>query len=154
MCKISFSKASLLVQHVEVHVETDPGENVETKENENESYKIMLGKHSKQVHTGERPLSCNHCGNNFQTQEHLKRHQTVHTVEKTFSGKVCNNNFNGSENLKIHERNHSDIKQYSCKTCDKKFSTLDQLKVHVKIHTGEKQYSCKFCERNSIIQEI
>nr|CAD7397039.1 unnamed protein product [Timema poppensis] len=111
------------------------------------SNKGSLNYHMRAFHTGERPHSCQYCGEGFLSREACMVHERIHTGEKPFKCEMCTMAFRCTSNLTQHMRVHSTERPYVCRTCGKRFPRKGTLDVHMRTHTGERPFSCNICGR-------
>ncbi|XP_067012466.2 zinc finger protein 271 isoform X2 [Anabrus simplex] len=111
------------------------------------SNKGTLTYHMRSFHTGERPHTCQFCGDGFLSKEARLVHERIHTGEKPYECQVCGMAFRCSSNLAQHSRVHSDARPHPCPHCDKRFQRKGALVVHIRTHTGERPYACDICGR-------
>ncbi|XP_045782950.1 uncharacterized protein PF11_0213-like isoform X2 [Maniola jurtina] len=104
--------------------------------------------HHLQLHTSDKPFSCNKCTFTCKTKKYLHRHANrVHTKrEKDNECDVCGKKFLFKSLLDRHVYIHSDVRPFKCEVCNKGFNSRYSLSSHRHTHTGAKPYKCDYCD--------
>jgi len=157
-CGISYACKSSLIKHVEEqHEGKDPVKHI-CPICGKEFRKTKNFKAHHKAHLYGKEISCDLCGNTFQTSEGLKRHKMISCKNalitenrlklKTFHCHLCEKVFTDKRNLlnhvKIIHEGKSD--NFVCDVCNKVFSRRTGLAAHKLLHTGDfKVYKCDNC---------
>ncbi|CAK7222873.1 zinc-finger protein [Sporothrix curviconia] len=102
-----------------------------------------------QVHTGNKPFTCDICHQSFSANQALLQHKLIHEDSKPLSCDICGKTFRQHSALTMHIRTHTKVRPLKCPYCNKEFSESSNLSKHKRTHTGDGQYECKFpgCNR-------
>jgi len=176
-CKVSFSKNSKLMLHIEyVHEKKSPFKcNVCNKlyaslpmlkkhqvMHSNVSFvcklcnfsfrrKEYLFRHAR-IHLDTKAFKCDTCQKTFHRLEHLNKHQTTHTGEK-IKCDVCDKmlaSYSHPEHMRIHKK--QSIRNYHCSICEKAFWNPAQLRNHMLVHTNIRKFCCNVCSKKFKLQ--
>lgn len=108
--------------------------------------KLMI---HKEIHSDERPYTCDVCGKGFRQYSQMKNHQLIHNTdnhcESKIKGKkqcdICKRLFANNKCLLKHiEGVHSKIKPFECMYCGYASSRKAMLLLHQRTHTKEKPF--------------
>lgn len=104
----------------------------------------------KEIHSDDRPYTCDICGKGFRQFSQMKNHQTIHGEHqdedstKWYHSKecgICKRQYANQKCLVKHmEAVHSKIKPYVCPYCGHTAARKAMMELHIRTHTGEKPF--------------
>lgn len=105
--------------------------------------------HERRHHTGVKPYKCLDCEDRsfFSKSEYNRHTKRMHSKERPFICKLCNKSFTINQDLRQHMRNiHENIRNFQCDICGHGSLTVTNLRYHKKIvHESTAQHPCDLC---------
>ncbi|XP_069114095.1 zinc finger and BTB domain-containing protein 24-like [Argopecten irradians] len=110
----------------------------------------------KEIHSSDRPYTCDICGKGFRQFCQMKNHQTIHEEHQDDDSKkwyrrkecnICKRQYANQKCLLKHiEAVHNKIKPYVCPYCGHSSARKAMMELHIRTHTGEKPFKCDHCQ--------
>jgi len=111
--------------------------------------KVLLNRHTKQVHEAPKLHTCPTCNKNLASKNSLREHMRhVHSDESPYKCELCPKAFKSKTNLKLHSAIHSDECPYICEHCQKAFKRKMALRNHRVVHLEERPWQCEHCPKS------
>ena len=148
-CPYIAKRSDHLKYHIRTHTGEKPYSCVECGQRFTQSGSMSTHMRTKHSTDQAKVHQCPHCSYFAKRFDYLKDHIRTHTGEKPFSCEECGQSFTQSGHLRTHmHTKHStdQTKVHQCPHCP--YSTKHSattLRYHIHTHTGEKPYSCEEC---------
>lgn len=104
--------------------------------------------HERRHHTGIKPYKCSECEDRsfFSKSEYNRHTKRLHSKERPFVCELCNKTFAINADLKNHLKVHENIRNFQCDICGHGSLTVTNLRYHKKIvHETAGQHQCDLC---------
>jgi len=95
--------------------------------------------------TGDRKLTCRHCGKPYASLGALKMHIRTHTLPCRCQ--LCGKAFSRPWLLQGHLRTHTGERPFACPQCGRAFADRSNLRAHLQTHAELKKYACDGCTK-------
>ncbi|XP_037952876.1 zinc finger protein 2 homolog [Teleopsis dalmanni] len=146
-CEKKFPKRCLLVDHINVHKNSDYFKCDDCKKSFASRYCLEI--HSRVHKSRPRIYKCNNCSKSFFSQPVYMRHMHLHATdeEKKFSCAECGERFFSKYNMEQHLKCvHTDLHVQVCEHCGKSIRGLGTLRQHMELHIYKNSpIQCKEC---------
>ena len=90
------------------------------------------------------PVSCDICGQSFNTPSTLHHHKYIH-AELKFKCSVCNKGFPFTSDRDVHLVKHEPNHKHKCDSCERAFFMKGDLEKHMLTHLN-KAWKCSMCK--------
>lgn len=104
----------------------------------------------KQIHSDDKPYTCDVCGKGFRQISQMRNHQTIHSEHRdtdpakwytTKECEVCKRVFANQKCMKVHMLAvHAKVRPFMCTHCGYTTTRKAMLQLHFRTHTGEKPF--------------
>ncbi|KAL5015595.1 hypothetical protein ScPMuIL_007322 [Solemya velum] len=110
----------------------------------------------KQIHSDDKPYTCDVCGKGFRQISQMRNHQMIHSEHRDTDPtkwytskqcKICKRVFANQKCVKVHMLAvHGKVRPFLCPHCGyTAHARKAMLQLHLRTHTGEKPFKCDVC---------
>lgn len=148
LCDRAFRTNTLLRNHINTHTGVKPYK----CQHEGCTMAFVtsgeLTRHTRYIHTHEKPFKCTLCDYASVEISKLRRHFRSHTGERPYTCEECGKAFADSFHLKRHRMSHTGEKPYECPHCHARFTQRGSVKMHImQQHTKTApKFQCDICK--------